>query len=146
MIGTVKNNRENYPRKFFSTPENKTRVKFNPGLSVNRPSNNWAQMLLWWEIRWGVFLYLVGYFAIKPQHIDLCQVCFARAKYLLIKQNHPVKGNVDSGIREISCSRRIRIPAQGIRNPTNVWLPESKFTNKDWSQSLAGIRTPQCGI
>ena len=42
MIGSSKNNRENYPRKCFWTPEKETRVKFNPGLSANRPSNNWA--------------------------------------------------------------------------------------------------------
>ena len=27
----------------FKTQERETRVKFNPGLSANRPSNNWAQ-------------------------------------------------------------------------------------------------------
>ena len=43
MIGSSKNNRENYPRKCFRTQEQETRVKFNPGLSANRPSNNWAQ-------------------------------------------------------------------------------------------------------
>ena len=42
MIGGSKNNRENDPRKCFSTQEKETRVKFNPGLSANRPSNNWA--------------------------------------------------------------------------------------------------------
>ena len=42
MIGSSKNNRENYPRKCFWTQEKETRVKFNPGLSANRPSNNWA--------------------------------------------------------------------------------------------------------
>ena len=42
MIGSSKNNRENYPRKCFRTPEKETRVKFNPGLSANRPSNNWV--------------------------------------------------------------------------------------------------------
>ena len=42
MIGSSKNNRENYPRKCFRTPEKETRVKFNPGLSANRSSNNWA--------------------------------------------------------------------------------------------------------
>ena len=42
MIRTSKNNRENYPRNFFWTQENETRVKFNPGLSANQPSNNWA--------------------------------------------------------------------------------------------------------
>ena len=35
MIGTAKNNREIYLRKFFSTQENKTRVKFNPGISAS---------------------------------------------------------------------------------------------------------------
>ena len=42
MIGSSKNSRENYPRKCFWTQEKETRVKFNPGLSANRPSNNWA--------------------------------------------------------------------------------------------------------
>ena len=42
MIGGSKNNRENYPRKCFSTQEKETRFKFNPWLSANRPSNNWA--------------------------------------------------------------------------------------------------------
>ena len=42
MIGSSKNNRENYPRKCFWTQEKKNLVKFNPGLSANRPSNNWA--------------------------------------------------------------------------------------------------------
>ena len=43
MIGNSKNSRENYLRKCFRTPEKETRVKFNRGLSANRPSNNWAQ-------------------------------------------------------------------------------------------------------
>ena len=42
MIGSSKNNKENYPSKCFSTQEKETRVKFNPGLSANRPSNKWA--------------------------------------------------------------------------------------------------------
>ena len=42
MIGSPKNNRENYPRKCFWTHEKETRVKFNPELIANRPSNNWA--------------------------------------------------------------------------------------------------------
>ena len=46
MIGSFKNNRENYPRKCFWTQERKTWVKFKPGLSANRPSNNWAQVIL----------------------------------------------------------------------------------------------------
>jgi len=45
MIGGSKYNRENYPRKCFWTHEKETRVRFNPGLSANRPSNNWAQGL-----------------------------------------------------------------------------------------------------
>ena len=53
MIGVSKNNRENYPRKCFRTPEKETRVKFNPGLSANRPSTNWAQVL-----SRGVLLYV----------------------------------------------------------------------------------------
>ena len=43
MIGSSKNNRQNYPRKCYWTQEKETRVKFNPGLSGNRPSNNSAQ-------------------------------------------------------------------------------------------------------
>ena len=43
MIGSSKNSTENYPRKCFWTQEKETQVKFNPGLSVNRSSNNWAQ-------------------------------------------------------------------------------------------------------
>ena len=46
MIGRSKNSTENYPRKCFSTHEIETQVKFNPGLSANRPSNNWAQEFL----------------------------------------------------------------------------------------------------
>ena len=42
MIGGSKNSTENYLRKYFSTQEKQTQVKFNPGLSANRPSNNWA--------------------------------------------------------------------------------------------------------
>ena len=49
MIGSSKNNRENFPRKCFRTQEQETRVKFNPGLSANHSLNNWAQKLnvLW---------------------------------------------------------------------------------------------------
>ena len=43
MIGSTKNNRENYPRKCFWKQEKETWVNFNPGLSANRLSNNWAQ-------------------------------------------------------------------------------------------------------
>ena len=42
MIGSSKNSTENYPRKCFWTQEKEPWVKFNPGLSANRPSNNWA--------------------------------------------------------------------------------------------------------
>ena len=50
MIGSSKTRRENYPRKFFWTKEKETRVKFNPRLSVDRPSNNWAQLKLAFEL------------------------------------------------------------------------------------------------
>ena len=43
MIESSKYNRENYRRKCFWTQERETRVKFNHGLSANRPSNNWAR-------------------------------------------------------------------------------------------------------
>ena len=42
MIGSSKNSTENYQRKCFWTQEKETCVKFNPGLSANRPLNNWA--------------------------------------------------------------------------------------------------------
>ena len=42
MIGSSKHNGENYPRKCFWTREKEIRLKFNPGLSANQPSNNWA--------------------------------------------------------------------------------------------------------
>ena len=45
MVGSSKNNRENYSRKCFWTQEKETSVKFNPGLRANRPSNNWAQRI-----------------------------------------------------------------------------------------------------
>ena len=45
MIESSKYNRENYPRKHFWTQERETGVKFNPGLSANRPSNNRARRL-----------------------------------------------------------------------------------------------------
>ena len=53
MIGSSKNNRENYPRLCFRTPEKETGLKFSPALSANRPLNNWAQVL-----SRGVLLYV----------------------------------------------------------------------------------------
>ena len=47
MIGSSKNSGENYPRKCFWTQEKETRVKFNLGLSANRPSNNRALCSSW---------------------------------------------------------------------------------------------------
>ena len=38
MIGSSKNSTENCPRNCFWTQEKEARVKFNPGLSANRPS------------------------------------------------------------------------------------------------------------
>ena len=42
MIRCSMNIRENCRRKCFLTKDKETQVKFNPGLSANRPSNNWA--------------------------------------------------------------------------------------------------------
>ena len=42
MIRCSMNIRENCPKKNFWTKEKDTPVKFNPGLSANQPSNNWA--------------------------------------------------------------------------------------------------------
>ena len=42
IFGSSKHNRESYPKKCFWTQEKETRIKFNSGLSANRPSNNWA--------------------------------------------------------------------------------------------------------
>ena len=54
MIGSSKNNRQNSPRKFFWAQEKETRVKFNPGLSANRSSNNWAlEVLLKMQYVWS---------------------------------------------------------------------------------------------
>ena len=41
MIGSSKNNRENYPKNAFEHKKKK------PGLSANRPSNNWALMVFY---------------------------------------------------------------------------------------------------
>ena len=38
-----------YPTKCFWTKQKETRVRFNPKLSANRPSNNWAQV---YRYRW----------------------------------------------------------------------------------------------
>ena len=42
LFCSLKNNRKNYPRKCFWTKGKETRVKFNAGLSVNRPLNHWV--------------------------------------------------------------------------------------------------------
>ena len=44
MIGSSKNNRENYPRKFFWMQEKEIWVKFNPGWGANRPLDNCTQL------------------------------------------------------------------------------------------------------
>ena len=64
MIGSSKNNRENHPRNCFTTQEKETRVKFNTGLSANRPLNNWALYsrtevesfgIFWKYVKLGIF-------------------------------------------------------------------------------------------
>ena len=46
MIRCSMNIRENCPSKCFWTKEKDTGVKFNPGLSANQPSNNWALVFI----------------------------------------------------------------------------------------------------
>ena len=41
MIGSSQNYRENIPKNDYEYKK-KARVKFNPGLSANQSSNNWA--------------------------------------------------------------------------------------------------------
>ena len=65
MIGFIKNNRENYPRKCFRKNEKEALVKFNAGLSANRPSNNWA-------LRWD---------SNHPKAGDLCPGCKCKLLY-----------------------------------------------------------------
>ena len=61
MIGNSKEIRENYPRKCFWTREKETRVKFNPGLTANRPSNNWPS-----ELKFNPGLALIGLWTTGP--------------------------------------------------------------------------------
>ena len=74
MIGSFKNNRENYPRKCFWTQEKETRVKFNPGLSANRPLNNWAQV-------YNYFLY--------------CYACCTGSTTKLLKKLRQISGHMN---------------------------------------------------
>ena len=62
MIGSSKNNRENYPRKCFRTQEKETWIKFNSGLSTNRPSNNWALNFTMWLPKFSWILPFKNYF------------------------------------------------------------------------------------
>ena len=57
MIGSSKNNRENYPTKCFWMPEKETWVKFNPGWSTNWLSNNWALWGVELLQKWGNMSY-----------------------------------------------------------------------------------------
>ena len=77
LIGSSKNSKENYPRKCFWTQEKETRVKFNPGLSANQPSNNWAQGECqccpdWtkslWLLRWLPWHWLLKPRSLSHQH------------------------------------------------------------------------------
>ena len=67
MIGSSKINKENYPRKCFWTQEKETQVKFNPGLSANRPSNTGSRV--------SVSIVLIGqshfwHWLLKPQSLS----------------------------------------------------------------------------
>ena len=48
MIRCSMNIRGNCRRKCFLTKDKETQVKFNPGLSANRSSNNWAPVSQWY--------------------------------------------------------------------------------------------------
>ena len=73
MIGSFKNNRENNPRKCFWTQEKETRVKFNPGLSANRPLNNWAQVYNYFLYCYACCLACLG--CSWPHHSQSKVVC-----------------------------------------------------------------------
>ena len=80
MIGRSKNSRENYPRKYFWTQERETWVKFNPGLSANRPSNNWAQFsgVLSHDLYWGHKTYKLKRFISQTQFISVTTGSWSR--------------------------------------------------------------------
>ena len=46
MIGTLKITEKIIRENAFEHKKKKKRVKFNPGLSANRPSNDWAQVFV----------------------------------------------------------------------------------------------------
>ena len=73
----------------FEKKEKEARVEFNPGLSANRPSNNWAQINGWrhgklvffllFNIQSAVLKMFVRFFRIKAS--ESLQKCLAGAIY-----------------------------------------------------------------
>ena len=56
-IGCAKKNRENYPTELFGTNKKETRIKIKPWVGANRPSNNWALILLIYSFQYFSFYY-----------------------------------------------------------------------------------------
>ena len=70
MIRCPMNTRENCARKCFRTKEKETRVKFNPGLSANRSSNNnWALQYAY-ETLQSISTFVRQTIDTKPFHIN----------------------------------------------------------------------------
>ena len=86
MIGSSKNSTENYPRKCFWTQEKETWVKFNPRLSPNRPSNNWAL--------WYLYLSLCMLCFFPTNALPLCSI-FHKNSARTNPQDHPLKGCIE---------------------------------------------------
>ena len=98
IIGRSKNNRENYPRKCFWTQEKETGVNFNPGLSANRPSNNWDL-----EIR-------IAGSSCRPQwsflsrSVSFCLAIFVDLLWLHLFRSSKISKQENSDYLQWSCS------------------------------------------
>ena len=110
MIGSSKNNRENYPKIIhFWAKEKGTRVKFNPRLSANWPLNNWALNLH--------FALTVGYF--NPALNNSAQV------YFKVSIMTPCSSGVARG------------ELWGLRNPSSFFLCHGTSYNFKRNESFA---------
>ena len=85
-LDALQNDRENYPRKCFWTKEIETRVKFNPGLSANRPSNNWAQKSILQE--WSRKSFSVSITGLNILKVILYYMYFFLASFGTHKNGH----------------------------------------------------------
>ena len=90
------NNRENYLRKFFWTKEKETQVKLNPGLSANRPLNNWAQCYIHYNYDFTWMLaddkIMTGFI----QKIETIFTGFSRTTYQECNVTHCTKMHIPS--------------------------------------------------